>query len=142
MTDSRPIVVELTPPPDPVLACERFEGLPYRVFLDSASARSPFSRYAFLVADPVAVVRARGRRTEILAGAEAPRQSDQDALSVIQQWLAAFETTAIDGLPPFQAGAAGYIGYEYGRLLEKIPEAAADDLALPDLVFGLYDCVV
>ena len=46
------------------------------------------------------------------------------------------------GLPPFQGGAAGYIGYDYGAVLERVPPTRYDDLAVPDVVLGLYDWVL
>ena len=58
-----PLVQELVPAPDPARCCERLAGLPYRLFLDSASARAPLGRYSYLAADPVAVVRSKGART-------------------------------------------------------------------------------
>ena len=33
-------------------------------------------------------------------------------------------------LPPFQGGAAGYIGYDLGRTLERMPASRYDDLAI------------
>jgi para-aminobenzoate synthetase component I len=142
MTDAGPVVLELVPAPDPARACERLEGLPYRLFLDSATRLSPLSRYSFLTADPWAVVRTRDARTEVLEPGEPPREVEEDALEMIRQRLAPFAARPIEGLPPFQGGAAGYIGYEWGQRAEHIPHARYDDLALPDLVFGLYDCVV
>ena len=61
-----PFVEAMSPPPDPVRCCEALEGLPYRLFLDSASTASRFGRYSFLTADPVAVVRSRGVEVECL----------------------------------------------------------------------------
>ena len=46
------------------------------------------------------------------------------------------------GLPPFQGGAAGYIGYDYGAVLERLPRTRFDDLAIPDVMLGLYDWVI
>src|SRR6185295_17694095 len=43
---------------------------------------------------------------------------------------------------PFQGGAAGYLGYDYGALLERLPAPRFDDLAIPDVVLGLYDWVI
>lgn len=43
---------------------------------------------------------------------------------------------------PFLGGAVGYISYDYGRCLERIPDLANDDLALPYFSFGLYDRIV
>jgi para-aminobenzoate synthetase component I len=45
-------------------------------------------------------------------------------------------------LPPFLGGVAGYIGYDYGAVLERLPPTRYDDLALPDIVLGLYDWVI
>ena len=60
------IATELTPAPDPVRCCELLDGLPYRIFLDSALKGTPgasLARYSFLTADPVAVVRSKGAAT-------------------------------------------------------------------------------
>src|SRR2546428_13424525 len=44
--------------------------------------------------------------------------------------------------PPFQGGAAGYVGYDWGMMLERVPRPRYDDLAVPDLLLGLYDWVI
>ncbi|HET7296146.1 MAG TPA: aminodeoxychorismate synthase component I, partial [Gemmatimonadales bacterium] len=43
---------------------------------------------------------------------------------------------------PFQGGAAGYIGYDWGMMLERVPRPRYDDLAVPDVQLGLYDWVI
>lgn len=42
---------------------------------------------------------------------------------------------------PFCGGAVGYLSYDYGRRLEKVPEIAVDDRDIPDFYFGLFDGV-
>ena len=42
---------------------------------------------------------------------------------------------------PFTGGAVGYLSYDYGRRLEKIPELCSDDRSIPDMQFKLYDGV-
>ena len=42
---------------------------------------------------------------------------------------------------PFAGGAVGYWAYDHGRRLERLPDLARDDLALPDFVLALYDVV-
>jgi para-aminobenzoate synthetase component I len=121
------IAHELKPAPDPVRCCEQLSGLPYRMFLDSAQHGSPLGRYSFLVADPAAVISRRG---------------DGDALDEIRQLLKPRAAEAIPGLPPFQTGALGYIAYEWGRTLERLPAPRYDDLGLPDVVFGIYDWAI
>lgn len=39
---------------------------------------------------------------------------------------------------PFTGGLLGYLSYDFGRRLERLPAQAADDLALPDAALGLY----
>ncbi|MGB9803973.1 aminodeoxychorismate synthase component I, partial [Desulfofundulus sp.] len=40
---------------------------------------------------------------------------------------------------PFCGGAVGYFSYDLGRVLEKMPSLAVDDLQTPDLCLGFYD---
>ena len=40
---------------------------------------------------------------------------------------------------PFAGGLIGYLSYDFGRHLERLPSQALDDLQLPDARFGLYD---
>jgi para-aminobenzoate synthetase component 1 len=64
------------------------------------------------------------------------------ALETVERLLETFAADRLVGLPPFQGGAAGYIGYEYGGRLERLPAPSIDTLTLPDVVLGLYDWVV
>ena len=122
-----PLIEELAPAPDPVRCCEQLEGLPYRLFLDSAAQSARLGRYSYLMADPVAVVRTRG---------------DGNALASVRQLLAPHRADATEGLPPFQGGAAGYLAYDWGLTLERLPAPRFDDLGLDDAVIGLYDWVL
>ena len=154
---SPPFVEELVPPPDPVRSAELLAGLGYRLFLDSATRGGRLGRYSFLSADPVALVRSKGKRTECLglASFEAPdrappqgltgswRGVSGDALEAARELLAPHAADPVPGLPPFQGGVAGYLAYEWGRLLEdRLPEPRHDDLDLPDVILGVYDWVL
>jgi para-aminobenzoate synthetase component I len=137
------IATELTPAPDPVRCCELLEGLPYRIFLDSALRGTSFARYSFLTADPIAVVRSKGKTTEhldLLTGRQ--QVVAGDALSAVQSALGPHRAPALPGLPPFQGGAAGYLAYDWANQLERLPAPRFDDLAMPDMVMGVYDWVI
>jgi para-aminobenzoate synthetase component I len=137
------IIEDLIPPPDPVRCCELLGGLPYRLFLDSAARGTRLGRYSFLTADPVAVVRSRGTHVEcldLIAGIT--HVASGDALDAIRALVAPHAVEATAGLPPFQGGAAGYVAYDWGRVLERLPASRHDDLALPDVVVGVYDWVL
>lgn len=116
------LVLPLVPAPDPFGTCVRFSGLPYLLFLDS-SAQGALGRYSFLAADPVAVARTPEAARDMLR----PHQHDP-----------------LPGLPPFQGGIAGYVGYDWGAELERIVRPPADRLTphLPDVALALYDWVI
>src|SRR5208282_829573 len=49
---------------------------------------------------------------------------------------------AMEGLPPFTAGAVGYCAYDIVRQLENIGEHASDDLNVTDCVLMFFDRVL
>ena len=137
-----PLVEPLGQIADPAEVCARFLDLPYLLFLDSVSQEHPDAQYSFLAADPAAVVRSKGFTTEISRGGGPWTSVPGDALSVARSLLPPEPTTPVFGLPPFQGGAAGYIGFDWGAVLERVPRARYDDLAVPDVTLGLYDWVI
>jgi para-aminobenzoate synthetase component 1 len=143
-----PTVIELTEAPDPARCCEQLADLPYRLFLDSATPGTRLGRYSFLMADPVAVVISKGARAETVCGPGSVvgnshhGPGDGDLLAQVASLLGAHRRDAIEGLPPFQGGAAGYLAYDWGRTLERLPPSRYDDLGLPDAVLGIYDWVL
>ena len=139
-----PLVEELVPAPDAIDCCERLAGLPYLIWLDSAAGGTPLGRYSFLMADPPAIVRSKGARLErVDLPSSAVHGLSGDGLNEIRALVAPHASDAVAGLPPFQGGAAGYLSYDWGRVLERrVPAPRHDDLALPDVVLGLYDWVV
>jgi para-aminobenzoate synthetase component I len=159
-----PFVQELIPVPDPEQVCERLTGLPYLLWLDSAVASSRLGQFSFVTADPDLVVRSRGSLIEIVergggrgavpfgsAGGGVRRQvgvstgasaEGNDALSAVRELLRPFAQESVQGLPPFQGGAAGYLAYDWGRVLERLPSPRYDDIGLDDVVLGIYDWVI
>jgi para-aminobenzoate synthetase component I len=137
-----PLVEEIAPAPDPARCCEALESLPYRLFLDSASTRSRLGRYSFLAADPVAVVRSRAAGTAFVDCVSGNVRSVTDPLATLRESIASHRAEPVPGLPPFQGGAAGYVAYDWGLTLERLPAPRFDDLGLPDLVMGIYDWVL
>jgi para-aminobenzoate synthetase component 1 len=65
-----------------------------------------------------------------------------DPLAILRELIPAHSTEPVPDLPPFQGGAAGYVAYDWGLTLERLPAPRFDDLGLPDLVMGIYDWVL
>ena len=141
MSDVVPLVHELVPAPDPLAACARFQGLPFLALLDSASDHAHLGRYSFLAADPFTAVRSKGQLTQQLMDGKWIRVG-ADPLTHVRALLAPRAAMPVAGLPPFQGGAAGYIGYDWGMMLESVPRPRYDDLEVPDVQLGLYDWVI
>ncbi len=137
MSGIAPLVELLEGIPDPVEVAARFLDLPYMIYLDSAAGTG----CSFLAADPAVVVRSKGAVTEILR-LGTWRPAEGDALGVVRGMLEDARIDPVPGLPPFQGGVAGYIGYDYGAVLERIPPTRYDDLVLPDVILGFYDWVI
>jgi para-aminobenzoate synthetase component I len=143
---------------DPTEVCARFLDLPCLLFLDSAAMHSApgvrfttephpgqadLQRYSFLSADPVSLVQSKGGTTQVWHRAESRWTAHSgDGLAAAKALLPAEPLPAVPSLPPFQGGLAGYIGYDWGAVLERLPQNRYDDLVIPDLVLGLYDWVI
>ncbi|HSU95263.1 MAG TPA: aminodeoxychorismate synthase component I [Gemmatimonadaceae bacterium] len=140
---STPLIEELVPVPDPIESCARFRGMPYLLFLDSARDPARLGRFSFLTADPALVVHGKGAHASVLdvrTGIETRLASH--ALAGVRDLLAPHLSEPVSGLPPFQGGAAGYLAYDWGAVLERLPAPRYDDLPIPDVVFCIYDWVI
>src|SRR5688572_13173106 len=93
-----PLVEELTPAPDPWDAARRLAHWPHLLFLDSAAADSPWSRYSFVTADPFAWLRARG--PDLVSSTLSPRRP-ADPFAAVAEVAACFPARTVPGLPPF-----------------------------------------
>jgi para-aminobenzoate synthetase component 1 len=113
-----------------------------RVFLlESALPDPDLGRWSFVGARPAAIVEGRVDRGPdglllLEAALEAARAgAAPDALREARERLPA------SGIP-FAGGAVGFISYDYGRRLERLPSRAADDQRFPALSFGIYPHVL
>jgi len=143
-----PLIENLRDAPGPADLAARFLDLPFVLLLDSATGATtrsevhPLGRYSFLSADPAVVLRSRNGMTETGAPGGRVTTVASDPLLLARDILRPFATESVSGLPPFQGGVAGYIGYDYGSLLERLPAPRYDDLAIPEVILGVYDWVI
>lgn len=117
-------------------AFRRVANEPHVVYFDSALV-SPQGRFSYVSAAPLVWLtshRGRVRRSDDAVTQADPFAALRDLLGPVR-----FERVA--GLPPFQGGVAGLLGYELAHHLETLPAAAIDDFAVPELAVGLYDWV-
>ncbi|MDR4308506.1 aminodeoxychorismate synthase component I [Chelatococcus sambhunathii] len=115
------------PTTDMPAIAEKLAGLPHLAFLDSAMPHSALGRYSYVAADPYAVLEAGG---------------EGDLLAELKEALSVAGCERRPDLPPFQGGAIGFLSYEFGRRLERLPAPEIDDLGVPDAILPLYDWVI
>ncbi len=128
---------------NPLAAFTALEHLPYSLFLDSADKNHKSSRYSFILSNPIETIESKNGVTTITNWDE--QTSEQvdpfECLNArMKHWRENAET--LDGLPPFQGGAAGLFGYDLGRSIETLPATAKDNEAIPDMAIGIYDSVI
>jgi para-aminobenzoate synthetase component 1 len=121
-------------------AAEAFRDLPGLSVLESARPGRG-ARWSYLTADPIGVLEtaAPGHDPFAEAGGLLARLSP-DPLDAVGAWSSADGGRA--GPPPFAGGLVGYLGYDLGRRLERIPTIAAVDQDLPELRLALHDWVL
>ena len=102
-------------------AFHRLCHLPGLLWLDSAVG----GRYSFMTADPI---------RSLVANV-----NDPDPWPTLRQWCGELPLKPTPGLPPFQGGIAGLIGYEAATWLEPVGMAINNDLPTPAISLGLYD---
>ena len=137
------MIVRPLAPIRPVDAAARLRGLGRLTWLDSAMTTADLGRYSFLAVDPFASLTVRDGVLIWNGTPVAPTSDDRPgrhALAFLRQQLQAFPVERRTDLPPFQGGAAGYLAYEFGQLLEDLPRAAATGIAEAALQF--YDLVL
>ena len=108
---------------------ESFRDLPGLALLESARPGRN-ARWTYLTADPVAVL-------------EAPA-AGHDPFAVARRLVARLDRTVVvpADAPRFTGGLVGFLGYDLGHALERLPSIAVDDQALPMLRLALHDWVV
>ncbi|KTC33498.1 aminodeoxychorismate synthase component I, partial [Pseudomonas sp. ABAC61] len=113
---------------NPVDYFAAIEHAPGAVLLDSGRPNAERGRYDLLSAWPLAELAAA---TDESGGAFLQRLRDNLAQLGPAQIPAPYQL-------PFAGGLIGYLSYDFGRHLERLPSQAADDLQLPDARLGLY----
>ena len=121
---------------DVLAIADGLRDLPGLAVLDSARAGRR-SRWTYITADPLAVMTDIGPRGATFAPARALL-----ARMEVPAGGAGCRVGALGDLPPFTGGLAGFVGYDVGRELERIPSTALDDQPLPPLSLALHDWVV
>lgn len=110
------------------------------VFLDSAMDPKRLGRYSIIAWSPRMTFSAKGHLSEL--------RTEKSTLKAVGNPLTIFEPIyketlrPISGDLPFYGGWIGYLAYDLGRQLERLPCETVDDIGLADMQLGFYDFAV
>lgn len=124
--------------------------------LDGAGAGEHLAGFALLGSDPIASFRASRttdrrrdgglRATVTLAeGGRSFTLAVDDALEALRMALAKHAIDPSDYVArplPLLAGAVGYVGYEVGQMIERLPCVPRPSFGMPDIAFGFHDWIL
>ena len=103
----------------PVSAFLKVARGPYSFLLESVEGGERQGRYSFIGTEPYRVY--------------AGQHEAGDPLDVVQAEMARFQSVEVPGLPRFNGGAVGYLGYEAVTHFEpRVPLGRTDVLGLPE----------
>ncbi|MCS7173926.1 MAG: aminodeoxychorismate synthase component I [Armatimonadetes bacterium] len=138
-------------PPSAAAVLEALPREPGRVLLESAGGPQDLCLRSFIAVRPFAVLTGRGGRFVLhTAGGRStltgcPFAALQRVLEFFGAGLSRGQTGLAEPLadwPSFAGGGIGYLSYDLGRQVERLPTLARDDLSLPELWIAWYDAAV
>jgi len=134
-------VVEFPDPPSAPWAFELFRDKPFSFFLDSGMDPQKLGRYSFMGSDPFLVMRSRGKEISLLSP-DREKVVFGNPFDVLGELLQEYKLDANPSTLPFIGGAVGYLSYDLGHFIEKLPSTTVDDLQLPECYLAFYDAVI
>ncbi|ABZ76816.1 para-aminobenzoate synthase, subunit I [Shewanella halifaxensis HAW-EB4] len=146
---------------------EHFSALPWSVLLDSANAAHIDAKFDVICAEPVATIVNHGQSTTITRSTDRqplfrfdqqPADNDldnpkneyaekaakhsvssRDPFDLLNELLAEYYPTQKYSPFIFSGGVMGSFSYDIGRVIEKLPQIAANDISLPEMNLACYD---
>ncbi|BCM90397.1 anthranilate synthase component 1 [Abditibacteriota bacterium] len=113
--------------------------------LESVEGGENLARYSFLGVGARGELKVKNRHAKLTFDGntrEWELENGEDPLSVIEREMARFQFVDAANLPRFCGGAVGFLGWEFVRFLEKLPDAPPDDRGIPDAQLLFCDTVL
>jgi anthranilate synthase component 1 len=129
-----PICAEfITDSETPVTAFAKLTEKPGRFLLESVERGEQVGRYSFIGWEPLAIISAMGSEVTINDLSGTVTYVAPDPMIEVQKKLESLQVAPISRPGKFFGGAVGYLGYDYVRLIEKIPAKNPYTTGVPDL---------
>lgn len=127
----------------PVSAFCKIDDGDFSFLLESVEGGEKWARYSFLGSSPSMIFKSKGSEITIISDKKKRCLGDEDdPLRALRNIMEGFKAVKVQGLPRFFGGAVGFIGYDFVRFFEKLPDCKSDELNLPDAYFMLTDTLL
>ncbi|MBI4778354.1 anthranilate synthase component I [Candidatus Desantisbacteria bacterium] len=114
----------------------------YAYLLESVEGGESLGRYSFLGSNPFITFQGKGNVVEVSRDGKIERFEGVDPLMHLLGFMNEFQSARLPEFPRFFGGAVGYIGYDYVRCIEDIPDTNPDSINLPDVLFVITDTIL
>ncbi len=114
-------------------------------FLFESTEKNDVSgRFSFVGTKPRAIIESRGREIRVVErGVERRFRTETDPLDEVRRLLGQYQFVSNPELSRFSGGAVGFLGYDAVRFFEPtVPPAPNDDMAIPEMLFMITDCLL
>ena len=132
----RAVVTGIELPKSPVDFFTTLQRHPFPFILDSALTNPRSGRTTLMGSNPFLVFTAKGDQISLWKEGQESRITG-NPFDVLADLLEKYRVPP-DPDVPFPGGAVGYLGYDLGRHLEKLPCRAMDDVEFPDLFVAFH----
>jgi anthranilate synthase component I len=109
--------------------------------LESVEGGERLGRYTYIGVRPSRRIVSHGDDVEVTENGKTRRMTG-DVFALLREALAGHTPARIAGLPPFTAGAVGFLSYDVVRQIERLPQDTEDDLGMPDACLMFFDEVL
>jgi anthranilate synthase component 1 len=115
---------------------------PLSFLLESVTGGEQLARYSVIGVRPSSVLRSRGNQCRVTSDGAEITEFEDDPLEWVESSLPRLAPGCGGGLPKFVGGWVGMVGYDYAKLVERLPAGPPDDLDVPTVCLMLAESVV
>lgn len=106
-------------------------------FLLESAENGQWSRWSFVGVRSPAALTVRDGQPVWTGTRPVGLPTEGDPLTVLAETLHTLHTEPLPGMPPLTGGMVGYLGYDAVRWMERLPELADNDVAIPEMTMLL-----
>lgn len=126
----------------PVSVFRNIDSKQNAALLESVEGGETWGRFSAIGLDPGTIYECRGNTATIRDASGVRTEVEDRPLGSLDRLLAGHHSPGIDRLPRLAGAAIGFASYDLVRKMERLPEAARDDLGVPDALFIFFEAAI